>query len=322
MGNLRVLVVVSVFLSVSGLVAPASAIQENHCATQPPPAGLVERCRSRTIIVPESELALRFVLTEWMRTCVSSDRAPALVYGADSVETLWELTADLPAYRRAVTIYPEYEALTFTQEGRTCYGVKGVEFRTTKRRTEVDDGEPAVTPVRPSQTVTSEMIKEAARAATRALQNSPSRDNVGLSQFRGVLDGLARYGADFEDTYYPVAPMNVGAGDLNTYSCDKDYTARTGRFDCLPADDAVKACTRHLADDLVTAYQFDKLSGSRFTEMLEIKSNEIYRGFQHVDQAHAFELGGRTMCPALRDAIMPKMGEMAKKGKTTLYGYY
>lgn len=320
MGNRRILVFASVLLV--GLVTTASAIQNNHCATEPPPQGLVPRCQSRTIIVPESEGALRFLLTEWMRTCVTSDRAPGLVYGAESVDQVWELVADLPNYRRVVTIYPEYEPLTFTQNGRTCYGVKSVEFRTTKRGVEVEDGDPDVTPVRASKTVTSDMIKEAAQAATRALQNSSTRDNPGISQFRGVLDGLARYGADFEDTYYPVAPMNVGAGDLNTYSCDKDYRASTGRFDCLPADDALKACTRHLADDLVMAYHFDKLSGSKFTDMLEIKSNEIQRGFQYVYQAHSFDSSGANLCPALRDVIMPKMGEMAKKGKTTLYGYY
>ncbi len=320
MGNLRIPVFASLLLA--GLVTSAYAIQEHRCATQPPPEGLVERCRSKMIVVPESEQALRFVLTEWIRTCVSSDRAPGLVYGAESVDDVWALVGDLPNHRRAVTIYPVYEPLTFTQNGRTCYGVKSVEFRTTKRGTEVEEGEPTVTAVSASKAVTDEMVKEAARSATRALENSSTRDNPGLSQFRGVLDGLARYGQEFEDTYYPVAPMNVGAGDMNTYSCDKDYSARSGRFDCLPADDAVKACTRHLADDLVTAYHFDRLSGSRLTEALEIKSNEIQRGFQYVYQQQEFESSGAILCPAVRDVIKPKMGELARKGKTTLYGYY
>ncbi len=320
MGNLRISIFAS-FVFV-GLVTCAYAIQDSHCATQPPPQGLVPRCQSRTIVVPESEAALRFLLTEWMRTCVSSDRAPGLVYQAESVDHVWELVADLPNHSRVVTIYPQYEALTFTQGGRTCYGVKSVEFSTTKRGVEVEDGDPDVTPVRTSKTVTSDMIKEAAQAALKALQNSSSRDNVGLSNFRGVLTGMAQYGSDFEDEYYPVAPMNVGAGDLNTYSCDKDYSVRTGRFDCLPADDALKACTRHLADDLVMAYHFDKLQGARFTEMLEIKSNEIFRGFQHMDQAQAHDMSGVTLCPATRDVIKPKMGEAAQRGRRTVYGYY
>lgn len=320
MGKSRLLVFVCLFAASAG--ASARAAQESHCATQPPPEGLVARCQSKTIVVPDNELALRFVLTEWMRTCVSSDRAPGLVYGAESVDEVWDLVSDLPGYRRAITIYPEYEPLKFTRNGRTCYGVKSVEFRTTKRRVEVEDGEPEVSPVRPSETLTPEMIKEAARAATRALEDSSTTDNPGISQFRGVLDGLARYGADFDDRYYPVAPMNVGAGDMSTYSCDKDYSASTGRFDCLPADAAVKACTRHLADDLVSAYHFDKLTGDRLTEMLEIKSNEIQRGFQYVFQQQEFDASGATLCPALREVIKPMMGEMARKGKTTLYGYY
>ncbi len=31
-----------------------------------------------------------------------------------------------PSTRRAPELYPQYEALTFTQGGRTCYGVKSV----------------------------------------------------------------------------------------------------------------------------------------------------------------------------------------------------
>src|SRR5438094_161094 len=97
--------------------------KDDYCATQPPPQGLVERCRSHVMIVPDDERAFRFVLTEWMRTCVSSDRAPSLVYDNPSVQKVWELVQDLPNYRRAVRIYPDYQPLTFKQDGKTCYGV-------------------------------------------------------------------------------------------------------------------------------------------------------------------------------------------------------
>jgi hypothetical protein len=295
-------------------VAAGASQADDHCATQPPPKGLVARCQSRVFIVPDNPMAFRFVLTEWMRTCVSSDRAPGLVYGAESVDDVWDLIKDLPGHSRVVTIVPKYEPLTFTKAGKTCYGVKSVEFDVRRQRGTVDvDGDIEII-----KGPTDDMIKAAAKAAKQALALPSVKGSAELSRFLGVLDGLERYGKDFEDTYFPVAPFQAGSM-MDKPACYKEYSG--GTYTCLPPDQAVAACTRHLAQDLVQSYHYDKVTPARFAEILEIKANEIQRGLTHM---HAIQNSGTGLgtCPGLKDAIMPKVGNTAARGKTTLYGYY
>ena len=297
---------------VSALSVGAQTQKPQYCAAQPPPQGLVARCQSRVFIIPDNLMAFRFALSGWMNTCVSSDRGVALVHSAKSVDEIWDLVKDLPQASRAVKITPKYESLTFKQDGKTCYGVKSVEFGV--RRGSVDIDGPIDTVSGP----TDEMIKSAATAAKRALASPSVKGSAELSRFLGVLDGLERYGKDFDDTYFPVAPQ---LGGLDAYACFKEYTVSTGGYSCLKPDSAKSACERHLAVDLVTAVQYDKVSPARLAEILEIKANDIQRGVTYLLSIQAAETG-LLMCPGLRDVIKPAIGELSKRGKTTLYGYY
>jgi hypothetical protein len=296
----------------SVLSVGAQPAKTGYCAPRPPPQGLVSRCQSRVFIIPANLTALRFALSGWMNTCVSADRGVALVYEAESVDEIWDLVKDLPTHSRTIKITPKYEPVKFTQNGKTCYGVKSVEFAI--RRGSVDSDGPIEVQYGP----TDEMIKSAAAAAKRALASPFVKGSPELSRFLGVLDGLERYGEDFDDTYYPVAPQ---VGGLDAYACYKEYTVSTGNYSCLPPDEAKKACARHLADDLVTAHYYDKVSASRLAEILEIKANDINRGVMYLLSIQDAGTGLLT-CPGLKNVIKPAIGALANGGQTTVYGYY
>lgn len=287
---------------------------DDFCAPSPPPRGLVARCQSLTLTVPASEAALRAALTDWMRTCVSKGRAAALVEGADdSVAHAWNLMKDLPR-TRTVTILPEYEPLTFTRAGQTCYGVDTVSFLVKGAQGAVDlDGPVDVTPVpQPTGLVmdpTDEQIKEAAKAATKALLDSDTRSNSGLPRFRGVLEGMAKYGKDFDDTWYNVAPAMGGLDACYTF---------VGR--CVPSDEALKNCTRRLRVDIVSHYEAYKDRPEKFREALEITNSSLFRAFQHFRQLHARDTG-LDLCESVK-AMMPRVSDHARKGDRALYFYY
>jgi hypothetical protein len=298
--------------AIGSLTTAGSSRADDYCAAQPPPQGLVERCRSRVFIVPDNPMAFRFQLTEWMRTCVSSDRAPGLVYGAESVDTLWDLIKGLPNHSRVVTVIPKYEPLTFTKAGKTCYGVKSVEFDVRPRGT-VDPGNPTLKYGPPD-----DLIKSAAKAAKAALMDPSVRGSAELSRFLGVLDYLERHGEAFDDTYYAVGPALTTPG-TDAVACYRDASTR----DCLPAADAVKQCTAHLAHDLVSAYHGKaKMSPKGFADFLEGRAREIQRGFDSLRRQQ--ESGTTAMvCPGVKNAIMPLVVAKAKqKGLMTLYGHY
>lgn len=303
-------------LVATALVGSPRTPQTSYCASQPPPAGLVQRCRSRLMVVPNDIWAFRAALTDWMNTCVSNGRARDLVFSARSVEDVFNRMRDRPAEVTAVRITPKYEPLKFEQNGRTCYGVKSVEF-SLPSGTVIDDGPTDVTPVPASATITSDMIKQSAAAGRRALGRSTITPE--LSRFLGVLDGLERYGSDFDDRFYPVAPFQDN-GSWNPPACFNYYTP-AGRYDCLPAAKALKACQRNLAVEIVTHHLFDKVSESRLAEILEITASDIQRGVDYMMLAQHAE-SGALYCPGLRDAIKPTVGQLARKGRTTVYGYY
>ena len=307
----------SLALAATTLTAVYSQQNDDFCATTPPPRGLVARCQGLTLTVPASEDALRKALTDWIGTCVSKGRAATIVEDADdSVTAMWALMKDLPR-TRSITILPDYEPLSFTRAGQTCYGVESASFTIKGARGIVDlDGEIDATYIPPPSTglvtdPTDAQIKEAAAAAIKALENSSVRDNSGLPRFRGVLDGMTRYGSSFDDTWYNIAPTPP-TGD----ACYNNF----GRG-CLPTDQALKNCTRRLRVELVTHYTELKDKPERFRDAMEGLNSQLFRSFQYFRQMHAAETAA-PFCPVLHQVLMPKVAEIAGKGRTTLYAYY
>ncbi len=290
---------------------------DDYCATTPPPRGLVARCQSLTLTVPASEAALRTALTGWMGTCVSKSRAAGLVDDADdSIGEMWSLMEDLPR-SRSITILPDYEPLTFTRGGQQCYGVASASFVIKGAQGVVDlDGPIDATYVPPPSSglvtdPTDEEIKEAAKAATEALLDSSAADNSGLARFRGVLDGMARYGTGFDDTWYNIAP-NAPTGDACYNSAGRG---------CLPADQALRNCTRRLRVELATHHRDLKDKPEKFKDAMEGLNSQLFRSFQYFRQMHAAETAA-SFCPVLHEVLMPKVSEIAARGRTTLYSYY
>lgn len=305
---------VSILLASAAVAGVHSQQTDDYCATIPPPKGLVARCQSLTLSVPASEGALRAALTDWMRTCVSKSRAAALIDGDEyGIDVMWDLMKDLPR-SRSITIVPDFEPLTFTRGGQTCYGVESVAFSIKGSQGDVDyDGPIDVTPVpQPTGLVldpTDAEIKEAAKAATKALESSDTPRHSGLPRFRGVLEGMARYGTDFDDTWYNVAPAMGGQDACYTF---------VGR--CVPPDEALKNCTRRLRVDIVSHYQAYKDRPERFREALEITNGTLFRAFQHFRQLQARD-SGLDLCEGVK-ALMPRVADLAKKGPSALYSYY
>jgi hypothetical protein len=309
------LTAIAVSFAMSTTALSGTGLAQGHCATEPPPKGLVERCQGLTMLAPRSLSVFRIQLYEWMQTCVISERAKGLVFGNDSVESTWKLIDTLNALPlsspRTVRIVPTYQPLTFTQAGRTCYGVKNVTFDVRRQRAAaVEEGPIELTP---GPTV--DMIKESAEAGIKALQDPSIKPSPEVSRMLGVLEMMARYGKDFNDTYYPVAPVQGYGGSLmNAPACFKD----DARWTCLPANQALTQCEQHLATDIVNAHVHDKLSAKSFGQVLESRAFEIQRGVDYLSTIN--DDTGAAFCPAVRDVIRPRVGELAKKGKTTVYG--
>ena len=117
------------------------------CSTKPPPQGLVERCHGKDFLVSDAQnaeqrcAALRVTLTEWMKTCVIEDRAEGLVGGAENVDRMCDMIKDL-AGPRVLKIMPDYTPLQYQEGGKTCFGVKSVDFHFAGAQGEVELGEP------------------------------------------------------------------------------------------------------------------------------------------------------------------------------------
>jgi hypothetical protein len=296
--------------------------EAGRCATTPPPKGLVERCQSLTFWFPSGypdayrQAYFQLALVEWMRTCVIADRAPRLVYDAeDSVDHLFGLIKDLPDLR-PVRIVPDYTPLTFTEQGRTCYGVKSVSFHAAGTGGEVDaDG-----PIDITAGPTSDMVKEAAAAARKALRDPSVPGSAELSRFLSVLEQLEKYGRDFDDTWYNVQPYNSG-DPMNAAACYKDFRAGQGHV-CRSADEALKACERHLADELVQSYHYDKVSPARYAEILQIKAADIQRGIDHLHVIQGQDSEGAVPCPSIKNVFMPRIADLARKHSLYAAGRY
>lgn len=304
------------------LVAASHAEARDFCATEPPPKGLVERCHGKTFWFPSGtsdsfrRAYFEVSLIEWMQTCVISDRAPGLVFEArDSVDHVFELIQDLPDLK-PVRIVPDYTPLTFSERGRTCYGVESVSFHVAGARGTVDaDG-----PIDLVSGPTSDMVKEAAVAAQQALRDPAIRGSAELSRFRRVLDQLEKYGKDFDDTWYNVQPYASG-DPMNAAACYKDFRAGRGQV-CRSADEALQACERHLGDELVQSYHYDKVSPQRFAEILQVKANDIQRSMDHLALIQAQDSPGAVPCPSIKDVFMPRIADLARRHSLYAAGQY
>jgi hypothetical protein len=305
------------------ILGGASSEAADHCATQPPPQGLVERCRRFTFFLPspprsehQIRVSLDARLLEWMSTCAIADRAPRLVSDAEaSIDRVFALIKDMPSHHSAVAIIPEYTPLTFTQGGKTCYGVKSVSFRVPGAAGAVDIGEPTFT-----AGPTSDMVKEAAKAGLKALKDSGKPFTPDLSRLHKVLTQLEKYGKDLDDTWYNVQPYNTG-DPMNAAACYKEFRAGRGNV-CRPADEALKACERHLAEDLVQSYHYDKVAPARYAEILEIKANDIQRSMDHLVKIQNQGSPGALPCPSIATVFMPKIAELARRHSLYSAGGY
>lgn len=304
-------------VAATAFTAVSTQQADDFCAPTPPPRGLVARCQSLSMTIPPSEDALRVRLTEWMQTCVSKGRGAELVFDDENnVSGVWEILKDQQPRTRMITIIPEYEPLSFKRGGQTCYGVDTVKFYVKGARGTVDiDGPIEVTAVpQPTGLVmdpTDAEIKDAAKAAIAVLEQSDTRDNSGLPRFRGVLDGMMRYGDTFDDTWYNIAP-----NPPNGEACYNN----AGRG-CLPPDEALKNCTRRLRVELVSHHQALKDNPQKFRDAMEGLNSQLFRSFQYFRQMHAAETAA-PFCPVLHEVLMPKVAAIAAKGRTTLYAYY
>lgn len=292
--------------------------EADSCAVEPPPKGLVERCHGLTFWFPSGmsdsfrRAYFEVRLIEWMRTCAISDRAPGLVYEArDSADGVFDLVKDLSDLK-AVRIVPDYTPLKYTEGARTCYGVKNVSFHVAGARGAVDaDGDIAV-----SSGPTSDMVKEAAAAAKKALRDPSVRGSAELSRLLSVLEQLEKYGRDFDDTWYNVQPYRSG-DSWNAAACYKDFRAGRGHV-CRPADEALKACERHLGEELVQSHHYDKVSPQRFAEILQIKAADIQRSVDHLAFIQAQNSPAALPCPSIETVFMPRIAELAHRH--SLYG--
>ena len=308
-------------VSVCVLLGAGRSLAQGHCATEPPPEGLVERCQSKVFYFPSgvSDSLRRAVfevgLIEWMQTCVISDRAPGLVYGArDSVDHVFELIKDLPPLH-PVTIVPEYTPLTYADEdGRTCYGVQSVSFTVPAAAGTVEPGEPDIV-----AGPTSDLIKEAAAAAIKALRDPSVGGSASLSRFLSVLAALESEGKDFDDTWYNVQPYPMALDFTHSIppACFSDFEAGGG-YVCRPDDEALKACERHLADDVADAYHFGHTPTDRFVEILQSKAEDIQRGIDYVAQVHGSTGGDIVACSSILEVFAPRMNAAA--GTDSVYG--
>ena len=292
---------------------------EDHCATTPPPEGLVERCRKLEVVVPADLNAFRYVLKEWMRTCVIPDRAVDLVYDNPSVEKAWKLIeGSRDTAFNSYRIIPRYTPLTFTRDGRTCYGVKSVEFVVQGSVSTVTIPSPSPTPPTQRTDFSCDEIKAAAAEGEAALKEFPGPDAYERSHMESVLYWMKKYCTDFDDTYFTVAPDPGLSGTLNPPACYKDFIG--GAQKCLPSDNALEACTAHLTP-LVVRTHLSGASREAFAELLLATANRINRGLQHLHRIQAQDSQGAVPCQSVSDAIMPAVAAHAKNSLSLYYAW-
>lgn len=288
--------------------APAQAAE--YCATRPPPEGLVARCQKLDIIAPRTKIDLEIILAKWMQTCAKRKRGESLVFGNESVDYVWDLIADKrDTPQNGVRILPRYTPNRYTSEGRTCYGIASVKFVVGGSESEVEIGEPEITIPDSVDDYSNEQIDQAVDAAEDALRKHPGTDARERSKMQSVLHWMREHGKDFDDVYYNVAPYST-FGDWNDPTCYKELSG--GRYQCLGADAARKACTVHIGPRILSLY-FDGASPKQMSDHLLSMARDIERGLQHLKLIQAQDSAGAVPCPSVEQVFMPEVASMAEK---------
>jgi hypothetical protein len=164
------------------------------------------------------------------------------------------------------------------------------------------------------------MVKEAAAAGLKAIKDAGVPFTPELSRLHRVLTQLERYGTDLDDTWYNVQPYHSG-DPTNSAACYKEFRAARGHV-CRPADEALKACERHLAAELVQSHHYDKVSPARYVEILEIKASDIQRSMDHLVKIQNQGSPGALPCPSIATVFMPKIAELARRHSLYAAGGY
>lgn len=301
------------FLLATTLAAVATPALAQHCATQPPPEGLVPRCHKLDIVVPSSRVELELLLLHWMESCAVRSRGASLVIGNESVDEVWALIEGkrYTPYS-SVRILPHYTPNHYQSEGRTCYGVGSVDFAVAGAEGEVEMGEPEVTPANTIGAFTEDQIRDAAEAGERALQAYPGSDAYERSRMQNVLAWMKSQGRDFNDLYYKLAPETDLTGSWNPPACFKDDSVPPH---CAAADDARRQCERHFAPQLVQLH-LSGASDAQLAERLLVIANDIARAKHYLIGIQGAESPGAVPCPSISEVFMPEIGDLASDPKT------
>lgn len=294
---------------VAGLLAATAPAFAQYCATQPPPDGLVPRCRGLSLVVPSSRTELELLLLRWMESCAVRSRGAALVIGNESVDAVWALIEDkrYTPYG-TVRIVPHYTPNQYQSGGRTCYGIGAVEFSVAGAEGEVDiDGPIDVTSPTAMGDFTDDQVRDAATAGERALQSYPGPDANERARMQNILARMKSYGADFNDLYYKLAPEADITGSWNPPACFKDASVPPR---CAMASAARQQCARHLGPQLVQLH----LSGAtdaQLAERLLLMANDIARAKRYLMIIQAADSPAAVPCPSISEVFMPEIGSLA-----------
>lgn len=294
------------------LLAAVPGAADPYCARVPPPEGLVDRCHQADIVVAASIHEFEDSVRAWMATCVQRDRAAGLVNGNSSLDEIWSVVGELTG--EAVSVIPEYEANSWTQNGDTCYGVAAVRFRLEHEGT-VTFGEPEIE-IGPTQ----EDIENSADAALAALSVS-QKDPRAVGRLTCVMQRMKRAGKSFDDRYYAAAPGIDLTGDLNPPTCYKEgrYGENGYDYHCRTGPDAIESCARHLTERLVEKVQRG-VTGEQLVDWLLYRDDDAYRGVAHLHQMHSS--GSAAMiCTGVRTLLMPDIAARAKRSDSLLGCY-
>lgn len=294
----------------------ASPAYSEYCAPQPPPKGLVKRCHSLTLTtIPDNISVLRIWLMKWMEGCAIKTRAAQLV-SDESVEEVWSL---LEPYRGNMligspTIIPTYTPLKFTQKGRTCYGIASVKFhiRGTKGQVDISGPITLTDPARDDNT-----IKQVAADAFEALRNAPGPGSAARSRMLSVLHWMKTYGKDFDDTYYDVAPANLGDPFKNPAACYTEF--RASGYVCLPPGKVLASCASHLTPELVKEHM-NGISQDALGKLLLGYSERIDRGKQHLLRIKRQDSPGAIRCEGIK-TLMFDFGTRTKNPKSLYFAW-
>lgn len=288
-------------------------VEEDYCATSPPPQGLVKRCRRTDIEVPGTYFEFEGLVREWMSTCVSSGRAPELVDGDPSLAEVWSIVDGRTGLE--VGIKPVYEPNSwYASDGRTCYGVAEVSFEL-ERQGDVSMGEPTIT-----FGFSDQDVKDVSRRIAHALE-STDEDPAVVRRLKCVASRMGANGKQFDDAYYNVAPTGDLIGNWNAPACYKEgsYGSNGYAYECRDGAAALSTCKRGFLDTLMRKAA-EGGSDAELVDWLTYRDDEINRGLVHLRQLQ--ESGSAALsCPGVRTHLMPEIAASGQKSNS-VYGCY